>query len=123
MGKNTSPRFSIKDGEETVFETDEAVVVDDPVRRAIGLMGQLTFPDKFVFIMNFPSVGVREIHSAFVFTKFDVLWVVNGEIIHREEFTPFTSLSSHEADQVIEVPSGCLPDEDITGGTIELEDK
>jgi len=97
--------FHDPDGERRTLAT--TVDTADSVRqKVVGLMGRSSLPEDYALVFPFEDAGRRIIHTVFVRTPIDVVWLRGDRVVHVETLSPWTGLGTASADTVVELPAG-----------------
>lgn len=91
-------------GTETVAA--EVAVATTIGQRMRGLMFRPPLEAGEGLVFRFDGVGTRGLHSVFVFSAFDAVWVRDGTVERVKTFRPFLGVGWAPADTVVELPAG-----------------
>lgn len=93
------------DGEQRTLAT--TVDMADSVRqKVVGLMGRSSVPEDYALVFPFDDASRRIIHTVFVRTPIDVVWLDDGRVVQVKTLSPWTGLGMASADTVVELPAG-----------------
>ncbi|WP_247007497.1 DUF192 domain-containing protein [Halorientalis litorea] len=97
------------DGEQRTLAT--TVDTADSVRqKVVGLMGRSSLPEDYALVFPFDDASRRVIHTLFVRTPIDVVWLDGDRVVHVKTLSPWTGLGMASADTVVEFPAGTAAD-------------
>lgn len=88
----------------TVSATVETA--DSFVSKARGLMFRRSLPDDYALAFRFDGPARRAIHTVFVLTPLDVVWVTDDVVTRVERLAPWRGFARAEADLIVEFPAG-----------------
>lgn len=105
-------------GTETV--ADDVTVATTVFERMRGLMFRPGLEPGEGLVFEFGDVATRGIHSLFVFSAFDTVWVRAGTVEQVQTFRPFLGIGWASADVVVELPAGAAAEIE-PGDTLRVE--
>ncbi|MFB6143033.1 MAG: DUF192 domain-containing protein [Halorientalis sp.] len=89
-------------------------------RRLVGLMGRTTVPPDYALVFPFERAGVRGVHTVFVRTPVDVLWLRAGTVTQVETLPAWRGYGAATADTVVELRAGAAEGVAV-GDTVVVE--
>ncbi|WP_435347544.1 DUF192 domain-containing protein [Haloarchaeobius sp. HRN-SO-5] len=95
-------------------------VADSTLSRVRGLMFRRSIPDDYALVFQFDTAETRNVHMLFVPFPIDVLWLVDGEVVHAERLRPWVGLGRGTADTLVELPAGAATDVEL-GDVVRVE--
>jgi len=93
---------------------------DSFVAQTVGLMGRSSLPEDYALVFRFDKAARRFIHTLFVRTPLDVVWLVGDEVVKVKRLRPWTGVGLAKSDCIVELPAGAAEGVEV-GDTVALE--
>lgn len=94
------------DGRNVEVLADDVTVASTIVERMRGLMFRPSLEPGDAMVFEFDGVATRGLHSVFVFSAFDAIWVQSGTVDRVKRFPPMRGIGWATADLIVELPPG-----------------